>query len=101
MLVSQSVLLLPTPASWWCGGRPPRPRGHTLREGLREGLGLLAAVTFAAVVTKLLVREQRARHDLAEAHGRLRTYAEQVERLAAGRSATASPGTSTTAWGMP
>jgi signal transduction histidine kinase len=54
----------------------------SVSDGLREGLGLLAAVVFAAVVTKLLVREQEARGKLAEAHARLREYAVQAERLA-------------------
>jgi signal transduction histidine kinase len=53
------------------------------RDGVREGVGLLAAAVFAAVVTKLLVQEQRARTELAETHGRLREYALQAERLAA------------------
>jgi signal transduction histidine kinase len=54
-----------------------------LSEGLREGLGLLAAAVFAAVLTKLVIREQQARVALAEAHDRLRAYAVQAERLAA------------------
>jgi signal transduction histidine kinase len=47
-----------------------------LNAGLREGLGTLAAAVFAAVLTVLLVREQRAR-------AQLQAYAVQVERLAA------------------
>jgi signal transduction histidine kinase len=57
--------------------------GMSLGDGLREGLGLLVTALFAAVVTKLLVREQQARAELAEAHERLREYAVQAEKLAA------------------
>jgi signal transduction histidine kinase len=84
VLVSQSVLLLPTVAvTALVLVLPLFHVGMALDEGLREGLGLLAAAIFAAVVTKLLIREQEARAALAEAHERLRSYALQVERLAA------------------
>ena len=56
--------------------------GMSMSDGLREGLGLLGAAAFAAVVTTLLVREQEARAELARAHGHLREYAVQAERLA-------------------
>ncbi|MFF5076345.1 sensor histidine kinase [Actinoplanes sp. NPDC000266] len=49
--------------------------GMALSEGVREGLGLLAAAVFAAVLTKLLMREQAARQELARAQA-------EVERLA-------------------
>jgi signal transduction histidine kinase len=39
-------------------------------------------VLFAAVITELLLREQRSRGELAEAHEKLRDYATQAERLA-------------------
>ncbi len=84
VLVSQSVLLLPVSAAAVVVAVLPFFHvGMSPRDGLREGLGLLAAAAFTAVVTKLLVREQRARADLAEAHGRLREYAVQAEKLAA------------------
>jgi signal transduction histidine kinase len=50
--------------------------GMAWHDGLREGLGMLAAAAFAAALTHLFVREQEARE-------RLRQYALQVERLAA------------------
>ncbi|SNY47745.1 Signal transduction histidine kinase [Paractinoplanes atraurantiacus] len=50
--------------------------GMDLSEGVREGLGLFAAAVFAAVLTKLLMREQQARQALARAQ-------REVERLAA------------------
>jgi signal transduction histidine kinase len=84
VLVSQSVLLLPLPvAAAVVAVVPFFHVGMSPRDGLREGLGLLAAAAFTAVVTMLLVREQRARTDLAEAHARLREYALQAETLAA------------------
>ncbi|HEX5997159.1 MAG TPA: sensor histidine kinase [Jiangellales bacterium] len=84
VLASQSVLLLPLRAVVVVLAIVPLVHvPMSLRDGLREGLGLLAAVVFAAVVTKLLAREQQARGELAEAHGRLRAYAVQAERLAA------------------
>jgi signal transduction histidine kinase len=84
VLVSQSVVLLPLPAvAVVVAVIPFFHVGMPWREALREGLGLLAAAVFAAVVTKLLVQEQRARISLAETHGRLREYALQAETLAA------------------
>jgi len=56
--------------------------GMSLGDGLREGLGTLASVLFAAAATELLQREQKARAELAEAHRQLRNYAAQAERLA-------------------
>lgn len=84
VLVSQTTLLLPLPAVVAVVATVPLfHAGMALSEGLREGLGLLAAAVFAAVLTKLLVREQLARAALAQAHEQLREYALQVERLAA------------------
>jgi signal transduction histidine kinase len=84
VLASQSVLLLPLPAAVVVVALIPLVHvGMPLTEGLRESLGLLTAVAFAAVVTKLLAREQQARGELAHAHRQLRTYALQAERLAA------------------
>jgi signal transduction histidine kinase len=52
------------------------------QDGLRNGLGILAAAVFTAVVTELLRREQRARTGLADANALLRGYAAQAEELA-------------------
>jgi signal transduction histidine kinase len=57
----------------------------TWGDGLRNGLGILAAAAFTAVVTELLRREQRARAELADANLRLRDYAAQAEELATTR----------------
>lgn len=84
VLVSQTVLLLPLPAVVVVVALVPLFHlGMSLAAGLREGLGLLASAVFAAVLTKLLVREQQARAALALAHDQLREYAVQAERLAA------------------
>jgi signal transduction histidine kinase len=84
VVVSQSVLLLPVPAAAVVVAVVPFFHvGMSLSDGLREGIGLLVAAVFAAVITKLLVREQQARAELAQAHGRLREYAAQAETLAA------------------
>jgi signal transduction histidine kinase len=83
VLVSQSVLLLPLPAAAVVTAVVPLVHiGMTVGDGLRNGLGTLAAAAFTAVVTELLRREQRARADLAAAHERLRGYAAQAEELA-------------------
>ncbi|SDZ61019.1 Signal transduction histidine kinase [Asanoa ishikariensis] len=79
VLVSQTTLLLPLPAVAVVVALVPFfHAGMAFAEGLREGLGLLAAAVFAAVLTKLLLREQAARQQLRE-------YAVQVEELAAVR----------------
>ena len=84
VLVSQSVLLLPVPAAVVVVAHVPFVHlGMEWRDGLREGLGMLAASIFTAAVTYLLMREQEARQELALAHERLREYALQAERLAA------------------
>lgn len=84
VLVSQCVLLrLPLPVVALVIAVVPLVHlGMSLGEGLREGLGTLVSVLFAAVITELLVREQRSRGELAEAHEKLRDYATQAERLA-------------------
>ncbi|MFC7533062.1 sensor histidine kinase [Actinoplanes sp. GCM10030250] len=84
VLVIQTVLLLPMAAVVFVVvALPFFHTGMGLAEGVREGLGLFAVAVFAAVVTKLLMREQQARAELAVAHERLREYAVQVEGLAA------------------
>ncbi|MEJ3749136.1 sensor histidine kinase [Actinomycetes bacterium KLBMP 9797] len=83
-LVSQTVLLLPLP--WVVALVALLPMMHTgmaWHDGVREGLGMFAAAVFAAALPHLLVREQRARAELARAHEQLREYAVQAERLAA------------------
>ena len=83
VLVSQSVLLLPLPAAAVVAAVIPLVHlGMDWQGGLREGLGTLGATTFTLVVTWLLVREQKARAELAEANERLRGYAAQAEQLA-------------------
>ncbi|MFF5111332.1 sensor histidine kinase [Streptosporangium sp. NPDC000509] len=84
VLVSQCVLLrLPIAATAVVVGLVPFVHlGMSWGEGLREGLGILLAAVFAAIVTELLQREQRARVELSEAHEQLRDYAAQAERLA-------------------
>lgn len=83
VLVSQSVLLLPPRGALVVVGLVPFAHlGMAWRAGLREGLGMLAAAGFAAVLTRLIMGEQRARQELTRAHEQLREYALQVERLA-------------------
>lgn len=83
VLVSQSVILLPLPAAAVVAAAVPLVHlGMQWQDGLREGLGTLAVTTFTLVVTELLVRERRARAELAEANERLRGYAAQAEQLA-------------------
>jgi signal transduction histidine kinase len=83
VLVSQSVLLLPLPAAVAVTAAIPLVHiGMSWGDGLRNGMGMLAAAAFTAVVTELLCREQRARAELAEANARLRGYAAQAEELA-------------------
>ena len=77
ILVSQSVLLLPLRWALAVVALVPFVHvGMAWGDGLREGLGTLAAAAFAAVLTHLIVREQKAREQL-------RVYSLQVERLAA------------------
>ena len=83
VLVSQSVLLLPLPVAAVVAAAVPLVHvGMSWGDGLRNGLGMLAAAAFTAVVTELLRREQRAGVELADANGRLRGYAAQAEELA-------------------
>jgi len=83
VLVSQSVLLLPLAAAVVVAAAVPLVHlGMAWSDGLRNGLGMLAAAAFTAVVTELLRREQRARAELAAANVRLRGYAAQAEELA-------------------
>jgi signal transduction histidine kinase len=83
VLVSQSVLLLPLPAAAVVTAVVPLFHvGMTWGDGLRSGVGTLAAAAFTAVVTELLRREQQARAELADANARLRGYAAQAEELA-------------------
>jgi signal transduction histidine kinase len=77
VLVSQCVLLLPLPYTIAVVAAVPMVHvGMEWRAGIREGLGTFAAIVFTALLTHLLVREQRAREQLRE-------YAVQAERLAA------------------
>ena len=83
VLVAQSVLSLPLPAA--AAVAAVVPLIHVEMEwpdGLREGLGTLAVTAFTVVITELLVREQRARAELAVANEQLRGYAAQAEQLA-------------------
>jgi signal transduction histidine kinase len=83
VLVSQSVLLLPLPAAVLVAAVVPLVHlGMDWGDGLRNGLGTLAAAAFTAVVTELLRREQQARAELAAANAALRGYAAQAEELA-------------------
>ena len=83
VLVSQCVLLLPLPVTVVVIVMVPFVHtGMPVLDGLREGLGTLVAVVFAAVVTELLRRETEMRRELADAHRQLRDHAAQAERLA-------------------
>jgi signal transduction histidine kinase len=86
VLVSQSVLLLPLPAAAVVTAVVPLVHlGMGWADFARNGLGLLGAAVFTAVVTALLQREQRARAELADANERLRGYAAQAGELATTR----------------
>ena len=84
VLVSQCVLVLPRPATVVVIVLVPFAHApmESWQAALREGVGLFAAVGFAAGITELLQREQQIRRELAEAHEQLRDYAAQAERLA-------------------
>lgn len=86
VLVSQCVLLLPLPATIVVIAMVPMVHtGMPLADGLREGLGTLVAVVFAAVVTELLRRERAMRDALTAAQEQLRDRAAQEERLRVAR----------------
>ncbi len=83
VLVAQSVLLLPLPAAAAVAAVIPLIHVEMAwPAGLREGLSTLAVTAFTVVITELLVREQRARAELAVANEQLRGYAAQAEQLA-------------------
>ncbi|XVS60841.1 sensor histidine kinase [Actinosynnema sp. CA-299493] len=83
VLVAQGVVLLPLPAAAAVAAVIPLVHvGMAWPDGLREGLGTVAVTAFTVVITELLVREQRARADLATANEQLRGYAAQAEQLA-------------------
>lgn len=83
VLVVQGVLLLPLPGAIALTVAVPFVHsGMAWAAGLREGLGTLTAVIFAAVVTWLWQREQRARQQLAAANEQLARFAAQAEELA-------------------
>nr|WP_246323821.1 sensor histidine kinase [Petropleomorpha daqingensis] len=83
VLVSQAVLLLPLPVAVVLALAVPLVHlGMSPGAFVRNGLGVLAAAVFTAVVTELLRREQRSRAELATAHEQLRGYAAQAEELA-------------------
>jgi hypothetical protein len=82
VLVAQSVLLLPLPAAAVVTALVALVHaGMGRADFARNGLGLLGAAVFTAVVTALLQRESRAQGELAEANERLRGYAAQAEEL--------------------
>ena len=83
VLVSQSVILLPPAGAALVTLTVPLVHvGMGWGDGLRNGLGMLAAAVFTAVVTALLQREQRSRAELAQLNDQLRGYAAQSEQLA-------------------
>jgi signal transduction histidine kinase len=83
-LVSQCVVLrLPVPVIGVVIATTPFVHvGMPLHSLPREGLGTLMSVLFGAVITELLLREQRTRRELARAHEQLQDYTAQAERLA-------------------
>jgi signal transduction histidine kinase len=86
VLVGQAVLLLPLPAAVVVTLAVPLVHlGMQPADAVRNGMGVLAAAAFTAVVTELLQREQRARAELAAANLQLRRYAAQAEELATTR----------------
>ncbi|MEO6089757.1 MAG: sensor histidine kinase [Umezawaea sp.] len=86
VLVAQSVLLLPLPVAVVVAAVIPLVHvGMDWGAGLREGLGTLAVTVFTVVVVEVLVREQRARAELAAANELLRGFAAQAEQLATTR----------------
>ena len=83
VLVMQTVLLFSLPvAALVIAIVPLGHLGMAPADGVRAGLGTVFATVFGAVLTALIVREQQARDQLAEAHAQLRGYAAQAEQLA-------------------
>ena len=83
VLVMQTVLLFSLPvAAVVIAVAPLGHLGMAPSDGVRAALGTIVATLFGAVLAELLVREQRAREQLAEAHAQLRGYAAQAEQLA-------------------
>ncbi|XVU28698.1 sensor histidine kinase [Actinoplanes sp. CA-054009] len=81
VLVIQATLMLPVAAvAVLVVLLPLFHAGMDLSEGVREGLGLFAAAVFAAVLTKLLMREQEARRALARAQLDVKRLAVLEER---------------------
>jgi signal transduction histidine kinase len=77
------AVLLPLPgAALVTAAVPLAHLGMDWGAGLRAALGTLAAALFAAGITWLHLREQRARMALAEANEQLREFAAQAEQLA-------------------
>ncbi|HSK96289.1 MAG TPA: sensor histidine kinase [Euzebyales bacterium] len=86
VLVIQTVLLFSWPvAALVIAIVPLGHLGMAPAEGVRAALGTMVATLFGAVVAELLVREQRARDQLGEAHAQLRGYAAQAGQLATTR----------------
>jgi signal transduction histidine kinase len=83
VLVMQTVLLLSLRvAAVIIAVAPLGHLGMEFSEGVRAGIATFVGTLFGAVLAELLVREQRARGQLAEAHSQLRSYAVQAEELA-------------------
>jgi signal transduction histidine kinase len=83
VLVMQTVLLFSLPvAAVVIAVTPLGHLGMAAADGVRAAVGTIVATAFGAVLAELLVREQRAREQLAEAHAQLRGYAAQAEQLA-------------------
>jgi signal transduction histidine kinase len=83
VLVMQAVLLLSFRAALVVAAIVPLGHlGMAPAEGIRAGLATLVGTLFGAVLAELLMREQRARDQLTEAHAQLRGYAAQAEQLA-------------------
>jgi len=83
VLVAQGVLLLPLPAAAVLTAVVPLVHlGMGWADFARNGVAVLGAAVFIAVVTELLQREQRSRAELTAAHEQLRGYAAQAEQLA-------------------
>jgi signal transduction histidine kinase len=81
VLVIQATLLLPAGAvAVVVALLPFLHTGMAFTDGLREGVGLFAVGAFAAVVTKLLMREQQARRALARAQLKVEALAVLEER---------------------